>query len=127
MRTPGAGRAAPASASRPSGTRLSACWPSGTRSGRASPDDAVMPGAGAASRHVLGIGLVAVFALALVVRLASFPQVQHGPLGTPDPPAYEDLGAKLHAGNAYESDFSPGLGGYPADLTRPPGYPAFLA
>jgi 4-amino-4-deoxy-L-arabinose transferase-like glycosyltransferase len=78
-------------------------------------------------RYAFGLALIFIFLLALSCRLAYFSQIEHGRLGTPDTPAYEQLGARLHAGSGYSSRHYSGLGGFPAGLTRPPGYPAFLA
>lgn len=70
---------------------------------------------------------VAVFALALGLRLGYEVFVWNGPLGNADSAAYEDLAAKIIHQQPYQTDQSAGPGGFPSDMQRPPGYPAFLA
>jgi hypothetical protein len=71
--------------------------------------------------------VLAIFVLALVLRLGYFNLVTDGPLGTIDSPAYESLGDSLRRNQAYTTTQASVLGGFPEDLQRPPGYPAFLA
>lgn len=68
-----------------------------------------------------------VFVLALSLRLGYQAFVWHGPLGNADTPTYQDLAAEISHGQPYYTDQRAGPGGFPADLQRPPGYPAFLA
>lgn len=76
------------------------------------------------------VGLLAIFVLALGVRLAYLNVAKAGPLGDDDSPAYQALGEAIKNGS-YTSDAAnanPGTpGGFPADLQRPPGYPVLLA
>jgi hypothetical protein len=66
------------------------------------------------------------FLLALGLRLGYTALVWSGPLGNADSAAYEDLAAKIISSQAYQTNESAGPGGFPADLQRPPGYPAYL-
>jgi 4-amino-4-deoxy-L-arabinose transferase-like glycosyltransferase len=61
------------------------------------------------------------------VRLGFLAAIDHGHLTTPDTPAYEQLADAIRSGDGYTSNAYSGFGGFPAGLTRPPGYPAFLA
>lgn len=78
------------------------------------------------SRHVW-LPYVAVFVLALGLRLTYEAFVWNGPLGNADSAAYEDLAVKILRHQPYQTDQSAGPGGFPSDLQRPPGYPVFLA
>jgi len=79
------------------------------------------------SPHRGWLAYVAVFVLALGLRLAYEGFVWNGPLGNADSAAYEDLAAKIVGRLPYQTDQGAGPGGFPSDLQRPPGYPAFLA
>jgi 4-amino-4-deoxy-L-arabinose transferase-like glycosyltransferase len=70
-------------------------------------------------------GAVAVAALAVVLRLAYFLIVRHGGLTEPDSTDYLALARQLASGG-YHSVAGLSQGGFPVDLNRPPGYPAFL-
>jgi len=51
-----------------------------------------------------------------------------GPLGNADSAAYKALAVFLSHGGPYQAqEGGAGPGGFPTDLQRPPGYPAFLA
>lgn len=78
------------------------------------------------SRHVW-LPYVAVFVLALGLRLTYEAFVWNGPLGNADSAAYEDLAVKILRHQPYQTNQSAGPGGFPSDLQRPPGYPVFLA
>ena len=67
------------------------------------------------------------FLLALGLRLGYAALVWSGPLGNADSPAYEDLAVKIISSKTYQTNESGGPGGFPPDLQRPPGYPAYLA
>ena len=71
--------------------------------------------------------LLALFVFAILLRLGYFWAVQDGPLGNGDSLAYEELAEKLLAHQPYSTTANTGPGGFPGDLQRPPGYPAFLA
>ena len=71
--------------------------------------------------------VLAIFVLALSLRLAYFNLVADGPLGNPDSPAYAALGDSLKGNKDYHTTRAGGPGGFPGDLQRPPGYPVFLA
>jgi 4-amino-4-deoxy-L-arabinose transferase-like glycosyltransferase len=66
--------------------------------------------------------------LALALRLGYLAVVWTGPLGNADSAAYESLAISLSHGGPYQAqEGGAGPGGFPTDLQRPPGYPAFLA
>jgi hypothetical protein len=66
--------------------------------------------------------------LALGLRLGYLAVVWTGPLGNADSAAYKALAVSLSHGGPYQAqEGSAGPGGFPTDLQRPPGYPAFLA
>ena len=65
-----------------------------------------------------------VFALAL--HLGYLALGWTGPLGNADSAAYKALAVSLSHGGPYQAEESAGPGGFPTDLQRPPGYPAFL-
>lgn len=69
----------------------------------------------------------AIFVLALGLRVGYEVLVWNGPLGNADSAAYEDLAATIAHRQPYHTDQSAGPGGFPPDMQRPPGYPAFLA
>ena len=69
----------------------------------------------------------AVFLLALGLRLGFEALVWSGPLGTADSAAYEDLAVKIARLQPYQTEQIGGPGGFPSDMERTPGYPAFLA
>jgi 4-amino-4-deoxy-L-arabinose transferase-like glycosyltransferase len=71
--------------------------------------------------------LLLVLAAAALTRLAYFAAIHDGYLAQPDSAAYESLALSLDHGGPYATDDVRELGGFPADLTRPPGYPLFLA
>ena len=71
--------------------------------------------------------LLTLFLFAILLRLGYFWVVRNGPLGNGDSPAYEDLAQKLLSHQPYSTTANTGPGGFPGDLQRPPGYPAFLA
>jgi|SRR5271166_619847 len=71
--------------------------------------------------------LLALFLFAILLRLGYFWVVRDGPLGNGDSAAYEDLAQKLLSHQSYSTTANTGPGGFPGDLQRPPGYPAFLA
>jgi len=70
---------------------------------------------------------LAIFLFALAARLGYEALVWHGPLGNPDTAAYEDLAARILNFQPYQTSQGAGPGGFPSDLQRPPGYPAYLA
>lgn len=70
---------------------------------------------------------LAVFLLALGLRLGYEAFVWNGPLGNADSAAYEDLAVKIARLQPYQTEHSAGPGGFPSDMQRTPGYPAFLA
>jgi hypothetical protein len=63
----------------------------------------------------------------MLLRLGYFWTVRDGPLGNGDSIAYEELAQKLLSHQPYSTTAKTGPGGFPGDLQRPPGYPAFLA
>src|SRR5260370_26276064 len=69
----------------------------------------------------------ALLILALTLRLGYLAVVWTGPLGNADSEAYKALAVSLWHGGPYQAQESAGPGGFPTDLQRPPGYPAFLA
>lgn len=71
--------------------------------------------------------LAALFFFAILLRLGYFWAVHDGPLGNADSLAYEELAQKLLSHQPYSTTAHTGGGGFPGDLQRPPGYPAFLA
>jgi Dolichyl-phosphate-mannose-protein mannosyltransferase len=71
--------------------------------------------------------LLIVFFVALGLRLGYLLLIRGGPLGNADSPAYEDLGQKLLNYQSYMTSQAGGLGVFPTDLERPPGYPFFLS
>jgi hypothetical protein len=73
------------------------------------------------------VAYAAIFTLALGLRLGYEAFVWNGTLGNADTPTYQDLAAKIVLGEPYYTNQRAGPGGFPADLQRPPGYPAFLA
>ena len=70
---------------------------------------------------------IALLILALTLRLGYLAVVWTGPLGNADSEAYKALAVSLSHGGPYQAQESAGPGGFPTDLQRPPGYPAFLA
>lgn len=70
---------------------------------------------------------IVIFMLALGLRLGYDSLVWSGALGNGDSAAYEDLGAKILHGQAYQTNQNAGPACFPPDLQRPPGYPIFLA
>ncbi len=72
------------------------------------------------------IGKLAIILFAaLGLRLLYFSAARGGPLGNFDSAEYEDLSLRFTGHQAYVGGV--GIGGFPADLQRPPGYPYFLA
>ena len=69
----------------------------------------------------------AIFVLALSLRVGYEALVWNGPLGNADSAAYGDLAASIAHHQPYHTKQSTGPGGFPPDMQRPPGYPAFLA
>ena len=70
---------------------------------------------------------LAIFLLALAVRFGYEALTWGGVLSNPDTPAYEDLAGRILNTQTYQSSEGAGPGGFPSDLQRPPGYPAYLA
>jgi 4-amino-4-deoxy-L-arabinose transferase-like glycosyltransferase len=70
---------------------------------------------------------IALLVFALALRLGYLALVWTGPLGNADSAAYKALAVSLSHGGPYEAQEGAGPGGFPTDLQRPPGYPAFLA
>src|SRR5260370_2645844 len=70
---------------------------------------------------------IALLILALTLGIGYLAVVWTGPLGNADSEAYKALAVSLWHGGAYQAQESAGPGGFPTDLQRPPGYPAFLA
>src|SRR5258708_3618515 len=70
---------------------------------------------------------IALLVFAMTLRLGYLALVWTGPLGNADSAAYKALAVSLSHGGPYEAQESAGPGGFPTDLQRPPGYPAFLA
>ena len=68
-----------------------------------------------------------IFLVALGLRLGYEALVGNAALENADSPAYEDLATKIALLQPYQTERSAGPGGFPPDLQRPPGYPAFLA
>ena len=71
--------------------------------------------------------LLALFLFSMLLRFGYFLAVRDGPLGNGDSLAYEELAQKLLSDQPYSTTANTGPGGFPGDLQRPPGYPAFLA
>jgi hypothetical protein len=69
----------------------------------------------------------ALLLFALALRLGYLAMVWAGPLGNADSAAYKALAVSLSHGGPYQAHEGAGPGGFPTDLQRPPGYPAFLA
>lgn len=75
---------------------------------------------------VCPIGILAIILFAaLGFRLLYFWAARAGPLGNIDSAEYEDLASRFTEHRAYVGGI--GIGGFPSDLQRPPGYPYFLA
>ena len=75
---------------------------------------------------VCPIGTLAIILFAaLGFRLLYFGAARAGPLGNIDSAEYEDLASRFTEHRAYVGGI--GIGGFPSDLQRPPGYPYFLA
>jgi hypothetical protein len=68
--------------------------------------------------------VICVFTLALSLRLAYFFCVRDGNLTMTDTRGYVELTESLRTRGEYTSNYT--QGGFPGDLVRPPGYPAFL-
>lgn len=71
--------------------------------------------------------LFLLFLLALSLRVGYLGLVWRGPLGNADSPAYAALATTISDRSPYQVYANAGPGGFPADLQRPPGYPAFLS
>jgi len=69
----------------------------------------------------------ALLLLALALRLGNLAMVWTGPLGNADSAAYKALAISISHRGPYQAQEGAGPGGFPTDLQRPPGYPAFLA
>jgi len=71
--------------------------------------------------------LLTLFFFSMLLRLGYLWTVRDGPLANGDSLAYEELAQKLLSHQPYSTTANTGPGGFPGDLQRPPGYPAFLA
>jgi hypothetical protein len=70
---------------------------------------------------------IALLIFALALRLGYLAMVWTGPLGNADSAAYKALAISISHRGPYQAQEGAGPGGFPTDLQRPPGYPAFLA
>ena len=74
--------------------------------------------------HFIG-SLAIIFLAALGLRFLYFSAARAGPLGNVDSGEYEALASRFIEHKPYVGGI--GIGGFPSDLQRPPGYPFFLA
>src|ERR1700692_3584460 len=74
--------------------------------------------------HFIG-SLAIIFLAALGLRFLYFSAARAGPLGHVDSAEYEALASGFTEHKPYVGAI--GIGGFPSDLQRPPGYPFFLA
>ena len=74
--------------------------------------------------HFIG-SLAIIFFAALGLRFLYFSAARAGPLGNVDSAEYEALASSFTEHKPYGGAI--GIGGFPSDLQRPPGYPFFLA